>query len=143
MNHNHAEQEGHDRHEGHSVAMFKSKFWLSLLMTLPVLAYSEHIQEWFNFKPPVFTGDEYVPFIFSTLIFFYGGLVFIKSAWGEIKSRRPGMMTLISLAITIAFTYSTAVQFGLSGEPFFWELATLVTIMLLGHWLEMASIARA
>jgi Cu2+-exporting ATPase len=139
----HPEQKDHDKHAGHSVAMFKDKFWLSLLLTLPVLVYSEMIQHWFNFTPPSFVGSEYVPFVFSTIIFFYGGLVFIKGAWGEIKAKLPGMMTLISLAIITAYTYSVATQFFISGDGFFWELATLVTIMLLGHWLEMASIAKA
>lgn len=133
----------HDKHAGHSVAMFRDRFWLSLILTIPVLVYSESIQQWLNFSPPSFSGSSYIPFILSTVIFFYGGLVFLKSAVGELKVRRPGMMTLISLAITTAFVYSVAVQFGLSGEAFFWELATLVTIMLLGHWLEMSSIKKA
>ncbi|OGL34402.1 copper-translocating P-type ATPase [Candidatus Saccharibacteria bacterium RIFCSPHIGHO2_12_FULL_47_17] len=123
--------------------MFRDRFWLSLVLTIPVLAYSETIQQWLNFSPPVFSGSRYIPFVLSTVIFLYGGLVFIKSAFGELKARRPGMMTLISLAISTAFIYSVAVQFGLSGEAFFWELATLITIMLLGHWLEMASIKKA
>ncbi len=123
--------------------MFKDKFWLSLLLTLPVLAYSEMIQHWLNFTPPAFPGSQYVPFVFSTIIFFYGGLVFIKSAWGELKAKLPGMMTLISLAIITAYVYSVATQFFIKGDGFFWELATLVTIMLLGHWLEMASVAKA
>jgi Cu2+-exporting ATPase len=135
---------GHDKHAGHSVNMFKSKFWLSLILTVPVLVYSSAIQEWLRFTPPAFPGSEYVPFVLGTVIFFYGGLVFIKGAIGELRARLPGMMTLIALAISVAFIYSAAVQlFGLDGEPFFWELATLVTIMLLGHWLEMASIAKA
>lgn len=138
-----ADHAEHDKHAGHSVAMFRDKFWLSLILTIPVLVYSMHIQDWLNFTPPAFPGSEYVPFVLSTVIFFYGGLVFLKSAWGELKAKQPGMMTLISLAISVAFFYSTAVQFGLSGEPFFWELATLVTIMLLGHWLEMASVMKA
>jgi Cu2+-exporting ATPase len=123
--------------------MFRDKFWLSLILTIPVLAYSEMIQHWLNFTPPAFPGSQYVPFVFSTIIFFYGGLVFIKGAWGELKAKLPGMMTLISLAIITAYVYSVATQFWLSGEGFFWELATLITIMLLGHWLEMASIAKA
>ena len=133
----------HDKHAGHSVSMFKDKFWLSLILTLPVLAYSDMIQEWFNFAPPTFPGTQYVPFLLGTIIFFYGGLVFIKSAWGELKNRLPGMMTLISLAIITAYAYSVATQFFIAGNGFFWELATLVTIMLLGHWLEMASVAKA
>lgn len=135
--------ENHDKHAGHSVAMFKDKFWLSLLLTIPVLIYSEMIQHWLNFTPPPFIGSQYVPFVFSSIIFFYGGLVFVKSALGEIKSKLPGMMTLISLAIITAYTYSVATQFFINGDSFFWELATLVTIMLLGHWLEMASVAKA
>jgi Cu2+-exporting ATPase len=123
--------------------MFKDKFWLSFILTIPVLAYSEMIQQWLNFTPPVFPGSQYVPFVLSTVIFFYGGTVFIKGAWSELKAKLPGMMTLISLAIITAYVYSVATLFWLSGEGFFWELATLVTIMLLGHWLEMASIAKA
>lgn len=141
--HPHTEHQDHDKHAGHSVAMFKDKFWLSLLLTIPVLVYSEMIQHWLNFMPPSFPGSEYVPFVFSTIIFFYGGLVFIKSALGELKAKMPGMMTLISLAIITAYVYSVATQFFIEGEGFFWELATLVTIMLLGHWLEMASVAKA
>ena len=133
----------HDKHAGHSVNMFRDKFWLSLLLTIPVLAYSEMIQHWLNFTPPTFPGSEYVPFVLSTVIFFYGGMVFIRSAWGELKAKLPGMMTLISLAIITAYVYSVATLFWLEGDGFFWELATLVTIMLLGHWLEMASIAKA
>ena len=140
--HEHQHQE-HDKHAGHSVAMFKDKFWLSLLLTIPVLVYSEMIQHWFSFMPPSFPGSQYVPFVFSTIIFFYGGLVFIKGAISELKAKLPGMMTLISLAIITAYAYSVATQFFIKGDGFFWELATLVTIMLLGHWLEMASIAKA
>lgn len=133
----------HDKHAGHSVAMFKDKFWISFLLTIPVLAYSEMIQHWLGFTPPSFPGSQYVPFVLSTVIFFYGGMVFIKGAWGELKAKLPGMMTLISLAIITAYMYSVATLFFIEGEGFFWELATLVTIMLLGHWLEMASVAKA
>ncbi len=136
-------QHVHDKHAGHSVSMFKDKFWLSLLLTIPVLIYSEMIQQWFNFSPPSFYGSQYIPFVLGTIIFAYGGLVFIKSAWGEIKNKLPGMMTLISIAIITAYAYSVATQFFIEGSGFFWELATLVTIMLLGHWLEMASVAKA
>ena len=141
--HQHSEHQEHDKHAGHSVKMFKDKFWLSFILTIPVLAYSEMIQHWLNFTPPAFPGSQYVPFVLSTVIFFYGGMVFIKGAWSELKAKLPGMMTLISLAIITAYVYSVATQFWLSGEGFFWELATLVTIMLLGHWLEMASVAKA
>ena len=139
----HIEQHEHIKHAGHSVAMFKDKFWASLLLTLPVLAYSEMIQHWLNFTPPAFPSSQYVPFVVSTFIFFYGGLVFIKGAINEIRDKLPGMMTLISLAIITAYSYSVATQFFINGEGFFWELATLITIMLLGHWLEMASISKA
>ena len=141
--HGHQEHQEHDKHAGHSVAMFKDKFWLSLLLTVPVLAYSEMIQHWLRFTPPAFAGSQYVPFVISTIIFFYGGLVFIKGAIGELKAKLPGMMTLISLAIITAYVYSVATQFFIEGDGFFWELATLVTIMLLGHWLEMASVSKA
>ena len=140
---NNNKHQEHDKHAGHPVSMFKDKFWLSLLLTIPVLVYSEMIQHWLGFTPPSFPGSEYVPFVLSTVIFFYGGLVFIKGAWSELKAKLPGMMTLISLAIITAYTYSVATQFWIDGEGFFWELATLVTIMLLGHWLEMASVAKA
>jgi P-type Cu2+ transporter len=141
--HDNNERQEHDKHAGHSVAMFKDKFWLSLLLTIPVLVYSEMIRHWLNITPPAFPGSQYVPFVLSTVIFFYGGMVFIRSALGELKAKLPGMMTLISLAIITAYVYSIATQFFIEGEGFFWELATLVTIMLLGHWLEMASVAKA
>lgn len=141
--HNHEHHQDHDKHAGHSVAMFRDKFWLSLILTIPVLVYSEMIQQWLHFAPPTFPGSQYIPFVFSTVIFFYGGLVFIKSAVSELKAKMPGMMTLISLAIVTSYLYSVATQFLIGGEDFFWELATLVTIMLLGHWLEMASVAKA
>lgn len=133
----------HDKHKDHSVEMFRDKFWLSLILTLPVLAYSEMIQQWLRFTPPQFAGSEYVPFLLSTILFFYGGLVFIKGGWEELKAKQPGMMVLISLAIMTAYVYSVATQFFIAGEGFFWELATLITIMLLGHWLEMASVHKA
>ena len=133
----------HDKHAGHNPQMFKQKFWLSLLLTLPILVFSHTVQELLNFQAPMFSGSSLIPPILGTIIFFYGGLVFLKSAKTELTDRRPGMMTLISLAITVAFGYSMAVSFGLEGMDFWWELATLITIMLLGHWLEMASIQSA
>lgn len=123
--------------------MFRDKFWISLLLTLPVLVYSASIQNWLRFMPPEFSGSEYIPLFFSTILFLYGGLVFLKGAAYELKARLPGMMTLISLAIITAYVYSVATEFVIEGEGFFWELATLITIMLLGHWLEMRSISRA
>lgn len=142
-NHEHQDHHEHDKHAGHSVAMFRDKFWISLLLTLPVLVYSASIQNWLRFTPPEFSGSEYIPLIFSTILFLYGGLVFLKGAVNELKAKLPGMMTLISLAIITAYVYSMATEFVIEGEGFFWELATLITIMLLGHWLEMRSISRA
>lgn len=145
MNHrhsNHSEQD-YDKHAGHSVVMFRNKFWVCLALTIPVLLYSDNVAHWLHITPPSFPGSMYVPFVLSSVIFFYGGWVFIKGAIGELKSRLPGMMTLISLAIVTSYVYSLATVIGLKGEGFFWELATLVTIMLLGHWLEMASVAKA
>lgn len=133
----------YDKHAGHSVAMFRNKFWVCLVLTIPVLLYSENVARWLHITPPAFPGSMYVPFVLSSVIFFYGGWVFIKGAISELKNRLPGMMTLISLAIVTSYVYSLATVFGLKGEGFFWELATLVTIMLLGHWLEMASVAKA
>lgn len=139
----HADHDQHDKHAGHNPNMFKQKFWLSLLLTLPTLLFSHTIQMWLGFQFE-FWGSEYIPAIFGTLIFFYGGMVFLKSARAELAAKQPGMMTLISMAITVAFVYSLLVTMGVvSGMDFWWELATLVTIMLLGHWLEMASVESA
>ena len=134
---------GHDKHAGHSVAMFRDKFWLSLALTIPVVLLSHDIQEWFGYSIPMFPGIEYVPAILGTIVFLYGGLVFIRGAQGELADRKPGMMTLISLAIVVAFVTSWAGTLGLFEVEIWWELATLITIMLLGHWLEMRSIAQA
>jgi P-type Cu2+ transporter len=134
---------GHDRHEGHSVAMFRDKFWLSLALTIPVVLLSRDIQEWVGYSIPMIPGIEYLPAILGTIVFFYGGLVFIRGAQGELADRKPGMMTLISLAIVVAFVTSWAGTLGLFEVEIWWELATLITIMLLGHWLEMRSIAQA
>ncbi len=142
INHDQMHHE-HDKHAGHNPDIFKKKFWLSLLLTIPAVLYSHTIMDLLNYSMPTFPGSKWIPAIFGIIIFFYGGLVFIKSAKAEIAARTPGMMTLISLAITVAFTYSLAVTLGLDGMDFWWELATLVTIMLLGHWLEMAAVMNA
>jgi len=134
---------GHDRHEGHSVAMFRDKFWLTLALTVPVVILSSDIQKWFGYSLPSFPGEPYAAAILGTVIFAYGGLVFIRGARGELTDRQPGMMTLISLAIIVAFATSWAGTLGLFEVEIWWELATLITIMLLGHWLEMRSIAQA
>lgn len=133
----------HDKHADHSPDMFRQKFWLSLLLTIPTLIFSHTVQSWFGVSW-MFAGSEYIAAVFGVVIFLYGGLVFLKSAKAELADKQPGMMTLISMAITVAFGYSLASTFGLvEGMDFWWELATLVTIMLLGHWLEMASVMNA
>jgi Cu2+-exporting ATPase len=141
--HESAHAGSHDKHAGHSVAMFRDKFWLSLALTIPVVLLSHDIQTWFGYSIPMFAGIEYIPAIIGTLIFFYGGMVFLRGAQGELADRQPGMMTLISLAIVVAFVTSWAGTLGLFEVEIWWELATLITIMLLGHWLEMRSIAQA
>ncbi|MBN14448.1 MAG: copper-translocating P-type ATPase [Pelagibacterium sp.] len=123
--------------------MFRDKFWLSLALTVPTVFWEPMIQEWFGYTAPRFPGSEFIPALFGTVVFIYGGWVFLNSAIGELKARLPGMMTLISLAISVAFVYSVAVLLGFDGHPLWWELATLVTIMLLGHWIEMRSISQA
>jgi len=141
---NHRAHNGHDQHAGHSPEMFRDKFWLSLIMTLPVVFWSEHIQILLGYRAPEFFGSAWIPPVIGTIILLYGGWVFIQGALRELKDRLPGMMTLISLAITVAFIFSWIVQLQLiEAEALWWELATLVTIMLLGHWIEMRSIVQA
>ncbi|MCK8115067.1 heavy metal translocating P-type ATPase [Anaerosoma tenue] len=133
----------HDRHEGHSAAMFRDKFWLSFVLSVPAIVWSEMVQDLLGYTAPEFPGSAYIPAVFGTIVFVYGGLPFLKGARNELADRLPGMMTLISLAITVAFGYSLAVTLGAPGMDLWWELATLVTIMLLGHWIEMRSISQA
>jgi Cu2+-exporting ATPase len=133
----------HDRHQGHSVAMFRDRFWITLLLSLPTLVWSGMTQSMLHVTAPVFPGSSYVPALFGTAVYLYGGSVFLKGGLLELRDRLPGMMTLISLAITVAFVFSLAVMFGYPGETLWWELASLVTIMLLGHWVEMRSISQA
>ena len=135
---------GHDAHAGHSPGMFRDKFWLSLALTLPVVFWSEHVQMLLGYEAPSFPGSRWIGPVLGTVIFFYGGWVFIKGAVDELRARLPGMMTLIALAITVAFLFSWIVEVGwLEADPLWWELATLVTIMLLGHWIEMRSVSQA
>jgi len=135
---------GHDKHAGHSVEMFRQKFLGTLLLSIPTLIWSPMIQHWFGYQAPGEpVASRWVPAVFGTLVFGYGGWVFIQGAVSEIRARLPGMMTLISLAITVAFAFSLAVTFGFPGSDLWWELATLVTIMVLGHWVEMRSISQA
>jgi Cu2+-exporting ATPase len=132
-----------DRHAGHSVAMFRDKFWLSLALTIPVVFWSTDVQHWLGYTAPSFPGSGFIPAILGTVVFVYGGLVFIRGAWGELADHKPGMMTLISLAIIVAFGTSLAATFGLFEIDVWWELASLITIMILGHWLEMRAISQA
>jgi len=133
----------HDRHAGHSVAMFRDKFWLSFALTIPVVFWSTDVQHWFGYRAPSFPGSNLIAPILGTVVFLYGGLVFIRGAWSELADHKPGMMTLISLAITVAFGTSLAATFGLFEIEVWWELASLITVMVLGHWLEMRAISQA
>ncbi|MCY6491202.1 heavy metal translocating P-type ATPase [Leptolyngbya sp. GGD] len=138
----HHQHKGHDRHAGHSPEMFKRRFFICLVLTLPILYFSPLFQEWFRYQAIDLQGSNWITPILATVIYFYGGWAFLKGAWYELRGK-IGMMTLIALAITVAFVYSLAVTFGLPGDPFYWELATLVDVMLLGHWIEMASVQGA
>ncbi|MEA5446960.1 heavy metal translocating P-type ATPase [Leptolyngbya sp. CCNP1308] len=138
----HGSSSVHDKHAGHSPEIFRRRFFVCLVLTLPVLYFSPSFQQWFGYQAIQFPGSELVSPLLSVVIYGYGGWVFLRGAWIELQGK-IGMMTLVALAITVAFVYSLAVSFGLEGEPFYWELATLVTIMLLGHWIEMASVQGA
>ena len=133
----------HDQHAGHSVAMFRDRFAVALLLTLPALVWGHMLQSALGYAAPAFPGSRWIPAVFGTAVFIYGGLPFLRGAVREIRDRLPGMMTLIALAISVAFCFSVAVAFGYPGMPLWEELATLVTVMLLGHWIEMRSIRQA
>lgn len=132
----------HDKHKGHSVDGFRRKFWLSLALTVPILLLSDMIQHFFGFHFD-FAGRKWVLFGLSSILFAYGNQPFLAGAVAELRHRIPGMMTLIALATTVAFVYSVAVTFGLPGMDFYWELATLTVVMLLGHWIEMKTVSGA
>lgn len=140
----HDDHTGSDHHDHHAMMIedFKKRFWISLAITLPIIVLAPMIQELVGYELR-FNGDRYVQFVLSSIIFFYGGWPFLKGLGEEIKEKAPGMMTLIALAISVAYFYSSAVVFGLDGKIFFWELASLIVIMLLGHWLEMKSVMGA
>ncbi|MEJ2024140.1 MAG: heavy metal translocating P-type ATPase, partial [Deltaproteobacteria bacterium] len=145
----HESHGGHEDHEGgdhhaHMVADFRRRFWICLILSVPIISLSPMIQAWLGLEETIsFTGDRFVQFAFASAVFLYGGWPFVKGLFDELKEKNPGMMTLIGVAIIVAYTYSTAVVFGLSGKVFFWEIATLIVIMLLGHWIEMRSVMGA
>ncbi|MEO8286015.1 MAG: heavy metal translocating P-type ATPase [Chloroflexota bacterium] len=140
----HDAHSGHGEHAGHSEAMFERPFWVSLVLTIPILIYSELLQSLLGYTAPQFPGSEYLNPVLGSIIYWYGGWVFLTGAAAELRARRPGMMTLVALAISTAYFYSLVITFGLAeGMPVYWELATLVTIMLLGHWLEMRAVGSA
>jgi P-type Cu2+ transporter len=136
-------QHGHAGHDHASmIGDFKKRFWISLIVSIPVILLSEMIQHWFGYTI-AFPGDRYVLAVLSSFIFFYGGWPFLKGLWDEVRKGAIGMMTLIGVAISVAWAYSTAVVLGLEGMDFYWEMATLIVIMLFGHWMEMKSISQA
>src|SRR5213596_943311 len=148
MPHSHARPMTETAHSGHDhgdmVSDFRRRFWISLALTVPVLATSEMVQHFLGLRPVLgFPGDRYVEFVFASAIYFYGGWPFLTGLVDELKKKLPGMMTLVGLAISVAYLYSAAVVFGLRGTVFFWETATLIDIMLLGHWIEMRSVMGA
>ena len=134
----HGDHKAHDKHAGHHTHDFLKRFWICLVLTIPTLLLSHMIQQWFGFKIE-FPGSNYILLALGSAIYLYGGTPFLKGMVAEIRNRAIGMMTLVALAISISYIYSVAVVFGLEGMDFFWELATLIDIMLLGHWLEMRS----
>jgi Cu2+-exporting ATPase len=138
----HQEKGDHVDHRGHE-EMFRQRFWVCLVLSIPVLLFSPAVQGFFGFSMPTFPGSQLITPVISVVIFFYGGLPFIRMAGPEFRNRRPGMMTLITLAIGVAFVYSLAAFFFSLGPTFFWELVTLIDVMLLGHWLEMRSVRQA
>ncbi len=138
-----AEPHRPERHAGHTPAMFRDRFTVCALLTLPVLYLAEPVQQLLGYRPPPIPGLEWVSVVLTTVIYLYGGLVFVRGGLSELASGRPGMMTLVGLATTVAYVYSLAVALGLAGMPFYWELATLIDVMLLGHWLELVAVQGA
>jgi Cu2+-exporting ATPase len=140
----HQEHQGHGGHHAHMVADFRKRFWISLVLTIPVLMLSPLVQEFLGLGEALrFPGGLLINFLIASMVFFYGGWPFLKGLFNELRQKNPGMMTLIALAISVAYFYSGAVAFGVTGKVFFWELATLIDIMLLGHWIEMKSVMGA
>src|SRR5665647_1482782 len=132
----------HGNHHAHMLEDFKRRFIVSLVLTIPVLLLSPTIQSFFGFELQL-PGADFITFLLSSIVYFYGGYPFLKGIKEELAEKTPGMMTLIAVAISVAYFYSSAVVFGLQGGVFFWELVTLIDVMLLGHWLEMRSVMGA
>lgn len=153
VEHNHAEhghaahdhRHGDHGHHGHGdhIAMFRTRFWWTLLLTVPIVYFSHMIQDWFGYMAPHFTGDSFIAPVLGTIIFVYGGWPFLSGGVSEARAKQPGMMLLIAMAITVAYSASLATSFGLIDLDFWWELAALIAIMLLGHWLEMRAVGQA
>ena len=139
----HGEKEKHGKHAGHSTQSFLTKFWVSFLLSIPVVLYSDILYELFSFTAPPFPGSLYIPFLLGSIIFFYGGWIFLASAVRELRAKSPGMMTLIALAIVTAYSYSVFVVLRGAGNTLFWELSTLIVVMLLGHYMEMRAVQGA
>lgn len=139
----HDHGEGRDKHAGHRTESFFQKFVVSLVLSIPVIVYSDLLQNLFAWSAPPFPGSSYLPLALGSVVFFYGGFVFLSSAWRELRAKMPGMMTLIAIAITVAYVYSIFVTFAGQGGGLYWELTTLITIMLLGHWFEMRAVSGA
>jgi Cu2+-exporting ATPase len=143
MVHSHEQHTGHDKHAGHHAEDFLKKFWVTLVLTIPIVLYSDLPKIFFSWSAPAFPGSNYLQLILGSIVFFYGGFVFLKGALDEIQARLPGMMTLIALAITAAYLYSVGSIFFGSGMTLFWELSTLIAVMLIGHFVEMKAVQTA
>lgn len=141
--HNHGAHDTRDKHAGHHTADFLTKFWVTIVLTVPIILYSDLPQAFFGWSAPTFPGSDYVQLILGSIVFFYGGLVFLKGAADEIKARLPGMMTLITIAITTAYLYSVWITISGVGMALYWELSTLIAVMLIGHWVEMKAVQSA
>ena len=143
-----SQHHGHDAHAGHGghgdhAEMFRRRFWVSLGLTVPTVLYSSMVQDWLGYTAPQFSGHTIVAPLFGTAVFLWGGPVFLQGGWHELRSRRPGMMLLISMGLLVAFGASVATELGWIDVDLWFELSTLVTVMLLGHWLEMRAIGQA
>src|SRR5437868_6620691 len=136
---------GHDGHAGHAshAEMFRRRFWICLILTVPTVGYSSMVQDWLGYTAPQFSGHTLVAPVFGTAVFLVGGPVFLRGGWDELRARRPGMMLLISMGLLVAFGASVATEVGWIDVDLWFELATLVTVMLLGQWLEMRAIGQA